>query len=95
MKKLKSILIFSIMTIFLLSGVTFADWIEGDPHKMHWPQLPDPNGLDVMATEPFVLADDFECAETGYIKDIHFWGSWFGGYSDAWNDNSIWSRSWN
>jgi hypothetical protein len=51
-------------------------WNEGDPHKMHFPQLPDEDGWDVMATEPIVLADDFLCTETGYIKDVHFWGSW-------------------
>jgi hypothetical protein len=43
-----------------------------------WLQNPDPLGWDVMATNmPFVIADDFECTETGWIKDIHFWGSWF------------------
>jgi hypothetical protein len=59
-----------------------ADWEKGDDYKMHFPQLPDPYGWDVYATalvEGFpdvVLADDFRCTETGYIKDIHFWGSW-------------------
>jgi len=48
-------------------------------HKMHYPQLPDPNGWDVFATYPFwngVLADDWMCSESGYVFDIHFWGSW-------------------
>lgn len=55
-----------------------ADWYEGEPYKMHYPQLPDYTywGLDVNATWPMVLADDFLCTETGWIKDIHFWGSW-------------------
>ena len=46
-------------------------------HKMHFPQLPDPNGWDVLATFPWLtLADDWMCSETGYVTDIHFWGSW-------------------
>jgi hypothetical protein len=44
--------------------------------KMHYPQLPDEYGWDVNATYPLVLADDWQCTETGYIKDIHFWGSY-------------------
>ncbi len=78
MKKLKSILIFSMMAIFLLSGVALADWSPGDGHKMHEPQLPnwDMEGWDVNATYPIVLADDWLCTETGYVKDLHFWGSW-------------------
>jgi hypothetical protein len=44
-------------------------------HKMHFPQLPDPTGWDVKAG---CLEDDWECSETGYVTDIHFWGSWHG-----------------
>lgn len=51
-------------------------WQDGDTIKMHFPQLPDPTGWNVMATYPHVLADDFRCIETGWIKDVHFWGSW-------------------
>jgi hypothetical protein len=54
-------------------------WEPGDPYKSHFPQLPDEAGWDVNATQPMVLADDFQCTETGWIKDIHFWGSWKGG----------------
>jgi hypothetical protein len=53
-----------------------CEWNEGDPHKMHFPQLPDELGWDVNATAPLVLADDFLCTETGYVRDFHFWGSW-------------------
>ncbi len=53
-----------------------CSWQPGDPHKMHYPQLPDEAGWDVNATQPMVLADDFQCTWTGPIKDIHFWGSW-------------------
>ncbi|MFC1765983.1 GEVED domain-containing protein [Planctomycetota bacterium] len=52
-------------------------WQEGDPHKMHWPQLPDltPVGMDINMY-PNVLADDFLCTATGPIRDIHFWASY-------------------
>ncbi|MBM4107813.1 MAG: hypothetical protein FJ255_03220 [Phycisphaerae bacterium] len=53
-----------------------ADWNPGDPHKMHWPQLPDPQGWDVNMTWPKVLADDWRCSQTGPVSDIHFWFSW-------------------
>lgn len=61
-----------------LIGTTVADWDPDDGHKMHFPQMPDPNGWDVHATAPIELADDWRCSETGYVKDIHFWGSWLG-----------------
>jgi hypothetical protein len=50
--------------------------------KMHYPQLPDPEGWDIVATmghiehPGIVAADDFLCTESGPITDIHFWGSW-------------------
>jgi hypothetical protein len=56
-----------------------ADWEPADGHKMHFPQLPDEAGWDVNATYPEVLADDWQCSESGYIKDFHFWGSWRNG----------------
>ena len=43
---------------------------------MHYPQLPDPFGWDVNATFPQVLADDWQCSETGPVSDVHLWGSW-------------------
>jgi len=50
---------------------------------MHYPQLPDLIGWDVMATSTFpppgqgmVLADDWQCSQSGPVEDIHFWGSW-------------------
>jgi hypothetical protein len=50
-------------------------------------------GLDVKATKPLILADDFACTDTGPITDIHFWCSWL---NDALNTNTaitlgIWS----
>ncbi len=76
--------------IFMVGGETNATacapttdcpvWADGDLFKSeNPPQLPDESGWDVNATYPKVLADDFMCGETGYIKDIHFWGSWLDG----------------
>ena len=44
--------------------------------KMENPQCPDPEGWDVNATFPVVLADDWRCDRTTWVEDIHFWGSW-------------------
>ena len=61
-------------------------YIEEGQGGIKWEQLPDlsPTGMDVDATwqpdnpeiPPLILADDFLCTETGYITDIHIWGSW-------------------
>ena len=83
---MKSKIIGILVSLLLIgvSGIVTADWEEEDGHKMHWPQLPDPNGWDVYCTAGLaqwpnvVLADDWQCPETGWIKDIHFWGSWWG-----------------
>ncbi len=64
--------------LVLFTGSLFADWNPGDGHKMHFPQLPDPNGWDVaLYEEPFYLADDWQCSETGYVCWIHFWISYW------------------
>ncbi|MBS3768433.1 MAG: hypothetical protein KGY75_10000, partial [Candidatus Cloacimonetes bacterium] len=49
-----------------------------DDCKMHYHQWPDTTwtGIDVRATEPVILADDFLCTESGLINSIHIWGSW-------------------
>jgi len=65
------------MLIALAASVNLAkaDWKPGDPYK--WVQMPDLEaGMDVLATEPKILADDFQCTFTGPITDIHIWGSW-------------------
>lgn len=43
-----------------------------------WEQPPDltPEGVDVNATSPFILADDFFCSQDGPITTIRIWGSW-------------------
>jgi hypothetical protein len=43
---------------------------------MHFPQLPDLIGWDVLSTAPIICADDWQCSQTGPVEDIHFWGSW-------------------
>ncbi len=64
-----------VFTLLAFVGAN-GDWAPGDTYKMHFPQLPNVEGWDVNATQPVVLADDWQCSETGWVKDIHFWGSW-------------------
>jgi len=70
--------------VLISVGAAPADWSSGDPHKMHHPQLPDPNGWDVRITnsrreltEPleWVVADDWKCSSSGPVTDVHFWVS--------------------
>ncbi len=75
MKK-KVIGIFISMLLICSANIVMADWEEGDGFKMHFPQLPDPNGWDVDFHD-WWLGDDWECTETGPVSDIHFWISWF------------------
>ena len=58
-----------------------ADWSPGDGYKMHSPQLPTPNGLDICLAHQ-AIADDFKCSQSGPITDIHFWVSWKGDVAD-------------
>jgi len=51
-------------------------WQPGDGHKMHYVQLPDEEGWNVMDVSPMLLADDWECSDSGAVTDITFWGSW-------------------
>lgn len=69
-----------------------ADWLPGDDHKMHYPQLPDPNGWDINVTAD-TMWDDWQCSSTGTVDDVHFWVSWRGDQSSPmlWIDVSIWS----
>jgi len=76
--------------LVVLMGASFplllvADWAPEDGHKMHWPQLPDlsPNGIDINATSPYVMADDFRCSKSGKITDVHIWGSWLNDIRDT------------
>ena len=75
--KMKKKIIGILVSMLLIgaTGVAIADWEEGDGHKMHFPQLPDPNGWDVDFHD-WWLGDDWKCSETGPVTDIHFWYSW-------------------
>ena len=57
-----------IVTIAAVIGMiavpVLADWDIGDGHKMHYPQLPDPNGWDVNITNTLVF-DDWQCGGSG------------------------------
>jgi len=81
-------------SIVLLAALTFvvawavpaaAHWAQGDPFKMHYPQLPDASttGWDVLSsgqctTAVCRVADDFTCSQTGWVTQVHAWGSWKG-----------------
>ena len=45
------------------------------PKFIQWPD-PSTNGLDVRATAPKVLGDDFSCRVPGPISGVTLWGSW-------------------
>jgi len=74
--KTKIVGIFICTLLIGATTVTIADWSEGDGHKMHFPQLPDPDGWDVDFHD-WQLGDDWKCSKTGPVEDIHFWISWF------------------
>ena len=76
MKKLMTICLAAMMSVMIV-GVANADWVPADGSKMHYPQLPDPQGWDISFNwREQSFADDFKCTATGPITDIHFWGSW-------------------
>ena len=66
------------LLVVCVSGPIRGQVAEGPPAK--WVQLPDmtPMGLDVKATQPNIVADDFLCTKTGAITNIQVWGSWLG-----------------
>ena len=73
---MKAMKLLTIVTTLVLATATGAraHWDDSMPFKMHFPQHPDPYGWDIDMTN-FVLADDWECTQTGAVKDIHFWYS--------------------
>lgn len=81
---MKRLILTSLCMVFVV-GTALADWNPGDPNK--WVQMPDlsTEGVDVFSSthQPSSaggLADDFLCTTTGYVTDIHIWGSWLGGW---------------
>lgn len=73
---LRTMTLCALVGLFFAAAPAAADWYTGDGHKMHFPQLPDPFGWDVNGVTPMMLADDWQCSETGPVTDIHVWGSW-------------------
>ncbi|MGB6896550.1 MAG: hypothetical protein WBF37_11515 [Dehalococcoidia bacterium] len=67
------------------------DACEAIPDEIKWVQTPDESefGLDVSAYEPFVLADDFPCTESGLITKIDFWASWYHDEPPEMNPNNV------
>jgi hypothetical protein len=47
-----------------------------ETNGVKYAQLPNLDGGSDVFNNPYVLADDFVCTNTGYISDIHIWGSW-------------------
>jgi hypothetical protein len=49
------------------------------PEPLKWEQKPDltPFGVDVKATFPMLLADDFQCVTTGPIVKVDVYASWY------------------
>ncbi len=70
---MKKLITICVVCAFVASTAT-AHWVPQDGHKMHFPQLPDPQGWDIAFST--TLADDWQCSGTGPVTDIHFWGSW-------------------
>lgn len=65
-----------VCTLLIAAGtIAVADWEVGDGHIMHFPQLPDPYGLDVDFHD-WWLADDWYTSLAHEVNDIHFWYSW-------------------
>ena len=62
------------LAVLVLAPAARAHWDESMGHKMHFPQLPDPDGWDIDMSQ-YTLADDWKCSDTGFVDDIHFWYS--------------------
>jgi hypothetical protein len=78
-----------VVALLALAWTAAADWDPTMPAK--WVQLPDEtsNGIDVNATYGYILADDFECTETGPVTQIHIWGSWLNDLLPAGRADSV------
>jgi len=74
MSRAVSFILFISILIVVLGAPVSAHWNARMGHKMHFPQFPDDG--DVYASGDFFLADDWQCSQTGPVKDIHFWGAW-------------------
>ncbi|MCD6249459.1 MAG: hypothetical protein J7J98_03895 [candidate division Zixibacteria bacterium] len=57
------------------NGIDDACEDREDRKWLQWPDL-EPTGIDIFAMDYVVLADDYECTETGPLTKIEIWGSW-------------------
>jgi len=69
MKRSTIMLAAILVAVFCLPA--WADWTVGDQYKMHYPQLP--TYTDNWYIGNTMLADDWQCSETGKVRDIHLW----------------------
>jgi len=72
----RKLLLIFLGLIFLTASGVMAQW---DNHKMHYPQLPDESGWGITSRPNKILADDWQCSESGPVRDLHVWAKWFGG----------------
>lgn len=78
--------------------IDFSFVITGGPNEPSYPtnakwlQRPDlsANGIDVMASDLLILADDFECNKSTLITDITVWGSWKNDILPPNGPNDVW-----
>jgi len=79
---------------FVITGEYYEEPPEIENPKMTNPQHPDPFGWDVDFYN-LLLGDDWQCNETGYVSDVHFWVSWIWDEvhweNISWINVSIWS----
>ncbi|MBN2457476.1 MAG: hypothetical protein JXB29_13240 [Sedimentisphaerales bacterium] len=73
-----NLLVVCALALWVGATPVVGDWDVGNPHVMHYPQLPDPYGLGVCLGTSYI-ADDFNCIESGEITDFHFWYVWKNG----------------
>jgi hypothetical protein len=60
----------------LAVALTTGPLVTNPPPTNKWVQYPDLQGLDVNATFPNIVADDFPCTAAGTITNIQVWASW-------------------
>lgn len=68
----------ALKSLDLAFALTTGPLITNPPPANKWAQYPDPFfGLDVNATFPNIVADDFLCTAAGIITNVQVWASYF------------------
>lgn len=75
-----SLIIIAVSVFLLGASNVSADWTIDDGYKMHYPQMPNAQGWLVKSSLPVILAEDWQCSDSGWVKDLHFWGGWKNGF---------------